>query len=323
MKLLGLQIPSFTYSGVPDNRLFEQIAAIATTAERSGFDSVWVMDHLYQISGVGPRTEPMLEGYTLLAGLAARTSKVRLGTLVTGVTYRNPALLAKIATTLDIVAAGRAILGIGAAWNEEEHRGYGFGFPPVGERMDRLEEALQICRAMFTQEAPSFQGRYYYIQEALNFPRPVRPGGPPIMVGGGGERRTLRIVAEYADMCNLFGDPATIRHKLQVLERHCEAVGRDPRTIVKTRLDTLVIARTHPEVERKVAELSARRGIDPERLRSYIMAGDPDTVTERVQEFLDAGLDGMIFNMPDAQDLEPVALAGETLAKMAHPARLG
>src|SRR2546423_246205 len=156
----GLQIPSFTYPGVSDDRLFERIAEIAATAEQAGFDSIWVMDHLYQIPMVGPPTDPMLEAYTLLGGIAARTSRARLGTMVTGVTYRNPALLAKEVTTLDVVSGGRAILGIGGAWNEQEHRGYGFDFPPPRERLDRLEEALQICRAMFTEEGPSFHGTY-------------------------------------------------------------------------------------------------------------------------------------------------------------------
>src|SRR2546427_1803213 len=169
---VGLQIPSFKYPDVPDSELFEGIAAIATTAEESGFDSIWVMDHLHQIGVVGPETDPMLEGYTLLAGLAARTRRVGLGTMVTGVTYRNPALLAKIVTTLDVISSGRAILGIGGAWNDEEHRGYGFDFPPARERLERLEEAGQICRAMFKEENPTFKGKHYRVAEALNFPRP-------------------------------------------------------------------------------------------------------------------------------------------------------
>src|SRR2546428_8066754 len=159
MKLLGFQIPNYTFPGVTNDKLFDHVVMLATTAERAGFDSVYVMDHFYKLPNIGPRTDPMLEGYTALAGIAARTRKVRLGTLVTGVTYRNPAFLAKVVTTLDMVSAGRAILGIGAAWNEEEHRGYGYEFPPVRERLDRLEEALHICRAMFTPEAPSFAGR--------------------------------------------------------------------------------------------------------------------------------------------------------------------
>jgi len=251
MLRFGLQIPNFTYPRVADSQLFDRVAEIAVTAEQAGFDSVWVMDHFYQIPNVGARTEPMLESYTLLGGIAARTSRATLGTMVTGVTYRNPAHLAKIVTTLDIVASGRAILGIGAAWNEDEHKGLGFEFPPAGERLGRLEEAIQICRAMFTQEEATFQGRHYGIDGALNFPRPVRPGGIPILVGGSGERRTLRLVAKYADACNFFGDVATIRHKLEVLARHCEDVGRDPTQITKTRLGTLVIAGTQAEARRK------------------------------------------------------------------------
>ncbi len=311
----GLQISNFTYAGVHDRELFGRVAEIAGAAEASGFDSVWVMDHVYQIANVGPRTDPMLEAYTLLGGIAARTRAVSLGTMVTGVTYRNPALLAKQVTTLDVVSGGRAILGIGAAWNEDEHAGYGFGFPPVRERLDRLEEALQICRAMFTQPAPSFGGAYYGIEEALNNPRPLRPVGIPILVGGGGERRLLRLVAKYADACNLFGDLPTIRHKLDVLEHHCEAVGRDPATITKTRLGGLVIARTSEEAGRIAREMARVRGMDDERFRAYVVAGDPDAVCERVSAYLDAGLDGLVFNMHDAQDLEPVRLAGETLTK--------
>src|ERR671922_2157814 len=165
MKLLGLQIPNFTYPGVANDRLFERIVELAGAAEDGGFDSLFVMDHFYQLPSIGPRTEPMLEGYTVLAGIAARTKRIRLGTLVTGVTYRNPAFLAKVVTTLDIVSAGRAILGIGAAWNEDEHRGYGFDFPPARERLERLEEAVQICRAMFREETPSFKGKHYRIEE--------------------------------------------------------------------------------------------------------------------------------------------------------------
>jgi len=315
----GLQIPNFTFSGVSDPDLFERVADIAGAAEESGFDSVWVMDHFYQIAGVGPRTDPMLEAYTLLGALAARTQRVSLGTMVSGVTYRNPALLAKEVTTLDVISKGRAILGIGGAWNEDEHAGYGFEFPPIGERLDRLEEALQICRSMFTEEAPSFTGRHYRVHEALNYPRPIRPEGIPILVGGGGERRTLRLVAQYADACNLFGDLDTTRHKLEVLDRHCDAVGRDPAAITRTRLGTLVIADTTEEAERKARELAAVRGMDEERLRAMTTIGDPDTVCEEVAAYLEAGLDGLIFNMFDAQDLTPIRLAGEAL-RQAFPA---
>jgi len=311
----GLQIPNFTFPEVADRELFGEIAAIAVAAEESGFDSLWVMDHYYQISGVGPRTDPMLEAYTLLGAIAARTTRASLGTLVTGVTYRNPALLAKIVTTLDVISGGRAILGIGAAWNDEEHAGYGFGFPAAPERLARLEEAVRICRAMFTEEAPSFVGRYYTIDHALNFPRPVRPGGIPILVGGSGEQRTLALVAKYADACNVFGDVATVRHKLGVLARHCESVGRDPAWITKTRLGGRVVAATDAEAERKGRAMREARGMSEDFYRSYVVAGGPDTVCEQVARYLGAGLDGMIFNVDDAGDPDIVRLAGETLTK--------
>jgi F420-dependent oxidoreductase-like protein len=316
MKLLGLQIPNFTYPGVPNDRLFERVVTLATAAEGAGFDSVWLMDHLYQIPGVGPRTDPMLEGYTALGGIAARTTTIRLGTLVTGVTYRNPAFLAKVVTTLDIVSAGRAILGIGAAWNEEEHRGYGYEFPPVRERLDRLEEALRICRAMFREEAPTFEGKYYRIHQALNFPRPVQLGGPPIMVGGGGERRTLKLVAQYADMCNFFGNPKTVRHKIDVLERHCETVGRDPSTIVKTRLGSVIIRDTDAEAQQALQKRLQVPGVNPDWVRMGYLVGGRDRVAEEAQKLLDAGLDGLIFNMPHAEDVHAIELAGATLSKL-------
>jgi F420-dependent oxidoreductase-like protein len=311
----GLQIPSYTYPEVPDERLFDRVSAIATTAEGAGFDSIWVMDHLHQIRGVGPPEEPMLESYTTLAAIAARTDRVRLGTLVTGVTYRNPALLAKMVTTLDVISSGRAVLGIGAAWNADEHEAYGFDFPPAAGRMERLEEALHICRAMFTEPAPSYQGKHYRVSSPLNYPRPIAKGGPPILVGGGGERRTLRLVARYADACNLFGGVDTVRHKLDVLDRHCAEVGRDPSEITRTRLGTLVIAPTMEEAQRKAAALLARFGGDQSAFDAAVTAGDPDTVTEKAAALLDAGLDGLIFNLPDAHDLDTVALAGETLSR--------
>ena len=312
----GLQIPNFTYPGVADRDIFARVSEIAVTAEEAGFDSVWVMDHLYQIVGVGPRTDPMLEAYTLLGAIAARTEKVALGTMVTGVTYRNPAMLAKQVTTLDVISAGRAILGIGAAWNDDEHAGYGFDFPPIKERLDRLEEALQICRAMFSEQTPSFSGVHYRIEEALNVPRPIRSDGIPILVAGGGERRLLALVAKYADGCNLFGYVATIRHKLDVLDRHCDAIGRDPATITKTRLGGLIVAETAEEAERKGQEMMRARGMDEERFRGYAIAGDADSVGEQVRAYLDAGLDGLVFNMHDAHELEPVRLAGEMLTKV-------
>ena len=207
MTRFGLQLPSFTFPDVADDKLFDRIIEIAQAAEGSGFDSFWVMDHYHQIGHIGPPSDPMLEAYTLLSAVAARTSRVMLGAMVTGVTYRNPAFLAKVVTTLDVVSSGRAILGIGAAWNEEESRAYGYDWPSTAERFERLEDALQICRAMFTQPRSTFQGKRHHIDGAYNDPQPVQPGGPKILIGGGGEKKTLRLVAQYADMWNGFGDP--------------------------------------------------------------------------------------------------------------------
>ena len=320
MKLLGLQIPNFTFPGISNDRLFEHIAMLATTAENAGFNAVFVMDHFYQLPNIGPESDPMLEGYTILAGLAARTKKVQLGTLVTGITYRNPALLAKTVTTLDIVSAGRAICGVGAAWNEHEHQGYGFDFPPVVERLSRLEEALQILHAMFRQERASFDGRFYHVKGAMNYPRPVQPNGPPIMIGGGGEQRTLKLVAQYGDMCNIFGDPATVRHKMDVLRAHCQAVGRDPETIVKTRLGSLIIRKTQEEADRLFGQLLNRPGVNKDWARAGFIIGSPDRVAEEAQTLLDAGLDGLIFNMPHLEDPEAIELAGKTLSKLGQTA---
>jgi F420-dependent oxidoreductase-like protein len=309
MTTFGLQLPNFTFSGVPDNEMFEHVADLAVAGEESGFDSVWVMDHFWQLPPLGGPTQPMLEGYTLLGGLAARTRHVKLGTLVTGVTYRNPALLAKMVSTLDIVSGGRAILGIGAAWYEEEHDGLGFDFPPAGERLDRLEEAVQICRAMFTEEAPSFAGKHYRIEKALNVPRPVQPGGPRIMVGGSGEKRTLRLVAQYADMCNVHGSPDTVRRLLGVLERHCADVGRDPAEITKTRLASLFLSSSPEEAEQTTGFLRDAAGAEfDERFN----VGEPAAVVDQVAALVDAGLDGLIFNMPFA-DAATVRRAGELL----------
>src|SRR3954467_10166198 len=186
MTTFGLQIPGFAHAGDTDHEMFDHVVAQARAAEAGGFSSVWVMDHFWQLPPLGGPDQPILEAYVLLGALAVSTVRVQLGTLVTGVTYRNPALLAKMVTTLDVISKGRAILGIGAAWYDVEHEGLGFDFPPVRERMDRLEEAVETWRALFPEESPSFTGRYYRIADARNVPRPLHPGGPPIMIGGSG-----------------------------------------------------------------------------------------------------------------------------------------
>jgi F420-dependent oxidoreductase-like protein len=305
----GYHMPLFTFPGVPDDQLFEHIVSLVQAAEKAGFDMVTVMDHFYQIRGVGPEEAPMLEAYTLLSALAARTSRVRLGTMVAGVTYRNPALLAKMVTTLDIVSGGRAILGLGAAWNEDEHKGYGFEFPPMRERMDRLEEALEICHLMFTEERPSFQGTYYRLDRALNNPRPIQPGGPKILIGGSGERRTLRMVARFGDISNWWGSLDELKHKNDVLQAHCEAVGRDPSTIIRTIMAPVLLVTDVREAEALMAS------IPPER-RAGLIAGTPAAAAEALAPYREAGYDGFILRNPMLSTVESMALAGELIAAM-------
>jgi F420-dependent oxidoreductase-like protein len=308
---LDLHLPNFNYPGVGPDQVFDKLVDIATTAESSGFSSVSVMDHLHQIPPVGPPENWMFEGNAMLAGLAARTSTITMGLLVGGVTYRNPALHAKITTTLDIISGGRVWHGIGAAWFEAEHNAYGFAFPSLKERFERLEEALQIARSMFTQDTTSFSGTHYTVHEAFNNPKPIR-GDIPIVIGGSGERKTLRFVAKYADGCNLFGDADRVRHLLGVLQNHCDNEGRDSSEITKTGMGVIVIAPTHEKAQATL-ERMREAGLPPERISSAI-AGDPDTVGEAVQSRADAGLEGFTISLPDVHDLEAVDLAGRTLA---------
>jgi F420-dependent oxidoreductase-like protein len=230
---IGLHISDFTW---PDGaaRIGPVLADIASTADAAGFERISVMDHLWQIGVIGPPEHEMLEAYTALGFLAAHTRTAKLLTLVTGVVYREPGLLAKAVTTLDVLSGGRAMLGIGAAWNEDESKGLGLLFPPTAERFERLEEALQICLRMFAanDETP-YAGKHYQLGRVLNSPAPLSRPHPPILIGGGGEKKTLLLVAKYADACNLFGGP-DVQHKLDVLKQHCENVGRDYDEIEKT-----------------------------------------------------------------------------------------
>jgi len=231
---VGLQIPSFTWAGGP-GRLGADLAAIVETADRVGFASIWVMDHLFQIRGLGPPEQEMLEAYSALNFIAGHTTRARLGTMVTAAVYRPPGLLCKQVTALDVLSGGRAWLGIGAGWNEQEAKGLGLPFAPLGERLERLEEALQICLQMWRGDRTPYRGRHYQLDDPLNSPQCLSKPHPPILIGGGGERKTLRLVARYADACNLFPGPQ-LPHKLQVLRQHCEAEGRDYDAIEKTAL---------------------------------------------------------------------------------------
>ena len=232
---LGLSIDDFTWPAGP-SKLGTTLAQIARTADQAGFESIWVMDHFWQIRGNGPPEHEMLEGYSALAFMAAITSRARLGTMVTGAVYRYPGVLAKTVTTLDVLSGGRAWLGIGAAWNEAESRGLGIPFPPIAERFERLEETLQVCLQMWEGKRGSekpFQGKHFQLERPLNSPQSLSRPHPPILIGGMGERKTLRLVAQYADACNFFPTPELPR-KLDVLREHCKTVGRDYDEIEKT-----------------------------------------------------------------------------------------
>lgn len=232
---LGLQIPNFTLPGGP-SKLHKHLRDIAQRAEQAGFESLWVMDHFFQIEHVGPADMDMLEGYTTLGYLAACTEKMQLGTMVTGVTYRHPGILAKIVTTLDVLSGGRAWLGIGAGWFEREHKGLGVPFPPVSERFEHLEETLRIALQMWSDDNGPFEGKHHQLAETLCVPQPLSRPHPPIMIGGMGEKKTLRMVAQYAQACNLFEFAGldTLKHKLDVLREHCREQGTDYESISKT-----------------------------------------------------------------------------------------
>lgn len=234
---IGLQIPSFTWPG-GDAEIGPRLADIARTADQAGFYSLWVMDHFFQIRGVGKPEEPMLEAYSALSYMAGLTDKARLGAMVTGVIYRYPGLLVKTVTTLDVLSRGRAYFGIGAAWNEQESRGLGVPFPPVKQRFEMLEETLKIALQMWSGSTEPFKGTHFQLGEPISSPQPIQKPHPPILIGGQGEKKTLKLVAQYGDACNLFAAMGTdaLRHKLAVLREHCAEVGRDYDSIEKTAL---------------------------------------------------------------------------------------
>jgi len=307
----GYHMPNYSFSGAHGGEIFERYLEQATAAEAAGFDLVTVMDHFYQIRGVGPETEPMMEAYPTLAAMAARTSRVKLATMVSGVTYRNPALLAKMVTTLDVISKGRAIFGIGAAWNESEHIGYGFEFPPIGERMDRLEEAVTIAKLMFTQDRPSFEGKHYRIERALNVPRPVQPGGPKILIGGGGEKRTLRILARHGDMGHWFGGPIDdLKRKREIFLKHCEAVDRDPSEVTLLMGSLAILVETPRDAKAQLERI-------PEERRAMVIVATPAEVAERLQPYVDAGFGGFTLSNQTLPTKDAIALGGELIRLMA------
>ncbi len=279
---VGLQVPNFTYpSG--QSQLGAEFGRIVDRAEQAGFYSLWVMDHFFQIQVQGPAEHEMLEGWSALAFAAGRTSRIKLGTLVTGITYRHPGLLVKTATTLDVLSNGRAYFGIGAAWNEQEHLGLGVPFPPTSERFERLEETLQIALQMWAGNEEPYQGKHFQLERPLNSPQSVQRPHPPIMIGGTGEQKTLRMVAQYADACNLFarlGDDE-LKRKLDVLRGHCERLGRPYEQIEKTSLSTLRFSR-----DGRDGALSTAAAID------YF------------GHLAEMGFDQALFNTPDVLDAD-------------------
>ena len=323
MTRLGYQIPNFTYPGVGPADLFDAVAYQAKEADTSGFDTVLVMDHFYQLPMLGDPDQYMLECYTLLSGLARETKNVRLSALVTGNTYRNPAVLAKSVTTLDIVSEGRAQLGIGAGWFELEHDAFGIEFGTFTDRFEKLEEALQIIIPMLRGERPSLEGQRYTVRDAMNEPPAVRR--IPVMIGGGGERKTLRMVAQYADESNIICPPTDVQRKLDALAVHCDRLGRDRSEITVSWQKTACIAPTADEAKADLFAYFQRRGLDlasmSEDDQAVWMAnfiwGDPDTVGEQFAQQLRPGIDGFTINMPANGHVEGrVELLGQTLAPL-------
>lgn len=293
---IGLQIIRFNWDGVAPQQIGAKVAEISRTADAVGFDSLWVMDHFFQmempVRGLDAQ-QPMMDGYTLLSFMAGHTQRATLGTLVTGVHYRQPGHLIKIVTNLDVLSGGRAMLGIGAGWYERESRGLGFPFPPVAERFERLEETLRLAKQMWADDPSPFQGKHYQLAEPINHPQPLSKPHPRILIGGSGEKKTLRLVAQYADACNLFAyaGPEGVQQKLDILKAHCDALGRDYDTIERTTLDTATIG----------------------------MGGTPTQMIERCQQMAAVGVQHVIFNMPMDYLIAPI----ETIGREVIPAIRG
>ena len=314
MTRLGYQIPNFTYPGADPAAIFPSVVAQAKAAEAAGFDRVLLMDHFYQLPGIGAHDEPMLECYTMLAAIAQHTSTVRLSALVTGNTYRHPTLLAKTITALDHVSAGRATLGIGAGWFELEHNSLGYEFGTFTDRFEKLEEALQIIGPMLRGEKVSLAGKRYQVTDAVNSPTPL--SRIPIMIGGSGEKKTLRMVAQYADESNLSsGAAADIPRKLEALAEHCERLGRDRSEITVTKLTMCLIAPTMEEAEADLHEMAAVKGWNNdvvEMVKQILIYGDPDTVGEQLESMMATGIDGLTINLAgNGHKTERIALLGE------------
>jgi F420-dependent oxidoreductase-like protein len=312
----GLQKPNFNFDYRDDDtsQIIDSLKKLATTAENNGFDSFWVMDHFHQIPMIGKVEEPMLESWTTLSVVAGSTTKIKLGTLVTGIMYRYPAVLAKVAATLDVLSKGRLFMGIGAAWNEDESHAYGIHFPPASERLSRLEEAIQIIHKMWTEEpSASFNGKYYQIRNAYCNPKPIQKPSPPILVGGGGERKTLKIVAKYADACNLFGSVETVKRKLNILKEHCKTIGRDYDSILKTKLAIIVVDDDKQTSEKKIEKIF--KGMPEEQIREFAIYGTPEDVLRQIELFEQVDIQYLIVDLDPTRELEALDVFANKIIK--------
>lgn len=306
----GLQISSFSWEGGAASTS-TTLRSIAEAAESAGFSSLWVMDHFRQIPQVGKEWDDMLDSYTTLAYLAGVTDRVTLGTLVTGIGYRNPAHLGKILASLDVLSGGRAVCGLGIGWFEKEATAYGWEFPPVKERYDLLEDTLELLPLLWGPGAPEYRGRIIHVPEAMCYPRPLQDP-IPILIGGSGEKKTLRLVAEHADMCNLFGDADTVRHKVEVLHGHCAAVGRAREEVTVTHLSQAMTASDAAALRERI---EAIRGPSQsaEEVAAATGAGTIDDQIGRYRQLADAGVQHAIVALPDASDLGTVAAFGDVI----------
>src|SRR5579859_4839444 len=277
---------------------FETMVGCAKEAEQAGFDAIFLYDHFHTVPLA--RLETVFECWTSMAALARETSTIKLGQMVTCNSYRPPSLLAKMASSVDVMSRGRLILGIGAGWYDHEYLAYGYEYPETPERLRMLREALQVIRAMWTQERAEFEGNYYQLRGAINEPKPVQKPRPPIWIGGAGEKVTLKLVAQFGDACNFNADVAAVRHKLNVLREHCETVGRDYDSILKT-VEFYTILGARREVDRVVADTARRTGADEAYIRSWHpLSGDADRIAEIIGEYAEAGIEYFIVNLPNA-----------------------
>ncbi len=326
MEKFGFQQPNHTF-GDASGQVYDTLEKIALEAEHYGFDSFYVMDHLMQIPGINPREDPILEGWVTIAALASTTQKMKLSTLVTCNTFRNPALLAKMGATVDNISNGRLIMAIGAGWYELEHQAYGFPIGTMKERFQRLRETLQILKRMWTEDKASFEGKYYQIKNAVCNPKPIQKPHPMIMVGGDGEKVTLKIVAQYADACNVFGgaDLDRVDRKLSALKQHCQVVGRDYNSIFKTGLARVIIGRHDADVKTRINKYVPQHttvgatGVTrlEDRLKRFVI-GTPEKCTETIRRIFDLGLDYLIVSFPDSHNLETIKLFGEGVLPKFH-----